>query len=103
KIKVGSDFAVSVGGEWYPYSGMDLLTNFPVALLAMLIGYILFVPRTAKLPEKATFLLMFVTLLLAAQFRSKRFAEYFPPFAVLFAAFSWQAFTRWQPVELPDN
>jgi hypothetical protein len=103
KIKVGSDFAVSVGGEWYPYSGMELLTNFPVALLAMLIGYILFVPRTAKLPEKATFLLMFVTLLLAAQFRSKRFAEYFPPFAILFAAFSWQAFTRWQPVELPEN
>ena len=103
KIKVGSDFAVSVGGEWYPYSGMELLTNFPVALLAMLIGYILFVPRTAKLPEKATFLLVFVTMLLAAQFRSKRFAEYFPPFAILFAAFSWQAFTRWRPVELPDD
>src|SRR5690606_4659373 len=103
KIKVGSDFAVSVGGEWYPYSGIELLKNFPFALPAMLIGYILFVPRTSKLPEKATFLLVFVTMLLAAQFRSKRFAEYFPPFAILFAAFSWQAFTRWRPVELPDD
>ena len=72
---------------------MELLTNFPVALLAMLIGYILFMPRNGKLPEKATFFLMFVSILLAAQFRSKRFAEYFPPFAILFAAFSWQAFT----------
>src|SRR6478672_1807924 len=52
KVKVGSDFVVAVGGEWYPYSGMELLTNFPVAMLAMLIGYILFTPRTGKLPEK---------------------------------------------------
>jgi len=92
KFKVGSDFAVSVGGEWYPYSGMELLLNFPVALTAMLIGYILFAPRNGKLPEKSTFFLMFATVLLAAQFRSKRFAEYFPPFAILFAAFSWKEF-----------
>jgi hypothetical protein len=92
KFKVGSDFAVSVGGEWYPFSGMELMMNLPVALLAMLVGYILFAPKNGKLPEKATFFLMFVTILLAAQFRSKRFAEYFPPFAILFAAFSWQEF-----------
>jgi hypothetical protein len=103
KFKIGSDFAVAVGGEWYPYSGMELLTHFPIAMLAMLIGYILFVPRGGKLPEKATFFLMFVTVLLAAQFRSKRFAEYFPPFAVLFAAFSWQAFTKSRKVELPED
>lgn len=35
---------------------------------------------------------MFVTVLLVSQFRSKRFAEYFPPFAILFAAFSWREF-----------
>jgi len=88
KFKVGSDFAVAVGGEWYPYTGMELILNFPVALLAMLVGYILFMPKNGKLPERATFFLMFVTVLLAAQFRSKRFAEYFPPFAILFVAFS---------------
>lgn len=103
KFKVGSDFAVAVGGEWYPYSGMELITNFPIALAAMLIGYILFMPREGKLPEKATFFLMFVTVLLAAQFRSKRFAEYFPPFAVLFVAFSWQAFIAPSKPELPED
>jgi hypothetical protein len=92
KIKIGTDFAVPVGGEWYPYSGQELITHLPIALLAMLIGYILFAPKNGKLPEKATFFLIFVTMLLASQFRSKRFAEYFPPFAILFAAFSWQAF-----------
>ena len=92
KFKVGSDFVVSVGGEWYPYSGQELLMNFPIALIAMLIGYILFAPKNGKLPEKSTFFLMFVTVLLVSQFRSKRFAEYFPPFAILFAAFSWRDF-----------
>ncbi len=92
KFKVGSDFVVSVGGEWYPYSGQELLLNFPIALVAMLAGYIFFVPKNGKLPEKSTFFLMFVSVLLVAQFRSKRFAEYFPPFAILFAAFSWREF-----------
>lgn len=91
KLKIG-DFVVPVGGEWYPYTGLELLTHFPIAMIAMLIGYILFAPKNGKLPEKATFFLMFVTILLVSQFRSKRFAEYFPPFAILFAAFCWQAF-----------
>ncbi|MBP6003489.1 MAG: hypothetical protein KA746_08665 [Pyrinomonadaceae bacterium] len=103
KFKVGSDFAVAVGGEWYPYTGMELIMNFPIALLAMLIGYILFVPKGSKLPEKAAFFLAFTSILLAAQFRSKRFAEYFPPFAILFAAFAWQSFTAPKVVELPDD
>jgi hypothetical protein len=103
KFRIGSDFEVSVGGEWYPYNGMELLMNFPVALLAMLMGYILFMPRNGRLPEKATFFLMFVSILLAAQFRSKRFAEYFPPFAILFAAFSWHAFFSKRAPELPED
>jgi hypothetical protein len=103
KLKIGSDFVVSVGGEWYPYSGQDLLTHLPIALGAMLLGYILFAPKNGKLPEKATFFLLFVTMLLAAQFRSKRFAEYFPPFAILFAAFSWQAFQIPNVPQLPPE
>jgi len=103
KLVVAGDFAVAVGGEWYPYNGMELITHFPVAMLAMLIGYILFRPRNGKLPEKATFFLAFVTMLLAAQFSSKRFAEYFPPFAILFAAFSIQAFRTPHRTELPED
>ncbi len=103
KFKMGSDYVVAVGGEWYPYSGQELLTDFPIAMLMMLIGYILFMPRNGKVPERASFFLAFVSLLLVWQFRSKRFAEYFPPFAVLFAAFSWQAFTAPQASELPEE
>ncbi len=103
KITASSEFAVSVGGEWYPYTGLELLTHFPVAMAAMLIGYILFVPKGSRLPEKATFFLMFASILLAAQFRSKRFAEYFPPFSILFAAFSWQAFILKDKIQLPED
>ncbi|MCU0240361.1 MAG: hypothetical protein MUC29_13055 [Pyrinomonadaceae bacterium] len=102
KLKV-DDFVVAVGGEWYPYSSLDILTHFPVAILAMLIGYILFAPKNGKLPEKSTFLLMFVTVLLVSQFRSKRFAEYFPPFAILFAAFSWREFIKPAVIQLPED
>lgn len=104
KLAVAGNYAVAVGGEWYPYTGKELLLNFPVALLAMLIGYILFMPRGGggKVPEKATFLLMFVTLLLLGQFNSKRYAEYFPPFAILFAAFSLRAFLTSKP-QLPED
>jgi hypothetical protein len=102
KFKV-NDFSVPVGGEWYPYSALDILTHFPVAMAAMLIGYILFAPKGKKLPEKATFFLMFVTILLVSQFRSKRFAEYFPPFAILFIGFVWQAFQSPSTPQLPED
>jgi hypothetical protein len=101
KIRMGN-YDVPVGGEWYPYSGVELLTNFPIAFLAMFLGYILFVPKK-KLPEKATFFLLFATPLLIAQFLAKRYAEYFPPFAILFAAFSWQAFFTPNLSSLPED
>lgn len=102
KFKSGA-FAVGVGGEWYPYESWDLITHLTIAMLAMLIGYILFAPKDGKLPEKATFFLVFGSILFFAMFKSKRYAEYFPPFAVLFAAFSWQAFWAPRTVELPDD
>jgi hypothetical protein len=102
KIRV-SDFAVSVGGEWYPFYASELLTHLPIAMLAMLLGYIFFMPRDGKLPERATFFLLFVSILFAAQFRSKRFAEYFPPFAILFFAFSLQAFRLPKTAKLPEE
>jgi len=103
KFKIGSDYVVAVGGEWYPYTGQELLTDFPIAIGAMILGYILFAPKNGKLPEKASFLLAFASILVVGQFRSKRYAEYFPPFAILFASFAWQAFTAPKVLELPDD
>jgi hypothetical protein len=102
--KVGSgDYVVGVGGEWYPYSGRELLTHLTVAMIAMLLGYIFFAPRDKKLPERATFFLFFSSVLFLAMFWSKRYAEYFPPMAILFAAFSLQAFFEPRTVDLPED
>ncbi len=101
--KFRSAYEVSVGGEWYPYDGWQLLTHLTVALIAMLVGYILFKPKNGKLPEKATFFMLFGTLLLIWMFKSKRLAEYFPPFAILFGAFSWKAFMVSDIPQLPAD
>ncbi len=101
--KFTSSYAVSVGGEWYPYDGWQLITHLTVALIAMLVGYILFKPVNGKLPEKSTFFLVFTTLLLIWMFKSKRLAEYFPPFAILFGAFSWKAFMVFNKPQLPEE
>lgn len=101
--KFRSQYEVAVGGEWYSYLAWDLLTHMSVALIAMVIGYILYKTKGGKLPEKSTFFLMFATLLLIWMFKSKRLAEYFPPFAILFASFSWRAFRKPEAIELPEE
>jgi len=101
--KIGGTYEVAVGGEWYPYTGAQLLTHLTIALVAMLIGYVLFRPRNDRLPEKATFFLVFSTVLLVWMFKSKRLAEYFPPFAILFCAFSWKSFFTSTAPELPED
>lgn len=85
-------FSASVGGEWYPYNTWEFLLNSGVACVAMVAGYIAFQGGDRKMSARALFFLVFATILLLANAKWKRFAEYWPPFAVLFAAFSLQPF-----------
>ena len=85
-----SGFTTSVGQEWYPYESWYFLISCLVAFSAMLIGYIAFNWEDRHRAAHALFFLVFSTLLMIASFRSRRFVEYWPPFAVLFAAFSLQ-------------
>jgi hypothetical protein len=91
KLRLGN-YDVLVGMEWYPYKTNELLIYFPMSLLAMVIGYTFFTPDKKKLPEKATFFFFFATTILIASFIAKRYSEYFPPFTILFAAFSLESF-----------
>lgn len=83
-----TDFSTSVGTEWYPYESWYFLTSCLVAFVSMVAGYIGFDWTERKRAARPLFLLLFSTLLMIASFRSRRFVEYWPPFAVLFAAFS---------------
>jgi hypothetical protein len=104
KIKAG-DFATKVGQEWYPYDTYEFVLNCFVALAAMLTGYLAFEARDRQRSQRPLFFLIFSTALMLMTARWKRFAEYFPPFAVLFAAFSLQQFWLGRSVFglLPDE
>jgi hypothetical protein len=87
KVKSG-DFSTNVGQEWYPYTTWEFLGNCGVALVAMVAGYVAFRGASKKEQARAFFFLLFATALMLVNARWRRFAEYFPPFAVLFAAFA---------------
>jgi len=89
KIKLtASDFDTKVGSEWYPYDSWEFLGNSAVACIAMLVGYIGFEPSERRRSADTIFFLLFSTALMIMTARWKRIAEYWPPFAVLFAGFS---------------
>ncbi|HEX2268060.1 MAG TPA: hypothetical protein VHH35_00910 [Pyrinomonadaceae bacterium] len=85
-----SDFDTKVGQEWYPYNSWEFLGNSAVACIAMLVGYVMFEPSERRRGHYPMFLLLFSTALMIMTARWKRIAEYWPPFAVMFAAFSLQ-------------
>lgn len=99
RVKItATDFATKVGNEWYPYDTWQFLWNCLVALVAMGIGYITFDGGDRKRSKKPLYFLVLSTVLLLMNLRWKRFAEYFPPFAVLFAAFTLEQFWRGRAV-----
>ncbi len=93
KITAG-EFAVKVGQEWDPYNSFDFVLNCYVALVAMLAGYLAFDFSDRKRAQRPLYFLILSTVLMLMTARSRRFAEYFPPFAILFAAFTLESF--WQ-------
>ena len=84
------DFNTKVGGEWYPYSTWEFLGNSLVACTAMVAGYIGLDPADRKRGHYSFFFAIVATALLVMFARWRRMAEYWPPFAIMFAAFSLQ-------------
>jgi hypothetical protein len=85
-----SDYDTQVGQEWYPYNSWEFLGNSAVACIAMVVGYVAFEPSDRRRAHYPLFFLLFSTALMIVTLRWKRGAEYWPPFAVLFAAFALQ-------------
>lgn len=85
-----SEFNTKVGSEWYPYDSWEFLGNSAVACIAMFVGYIAVEPSERRRAQCPIFFLLFSTALMIMTARWKRIAEYWPPFAILFAGFSLQ-------------
>jgi hypothetical protein len=106
RVKItATGFATKVGQEWYPYDTHEFVLNCYVALAAMLVGYITFDWSDRKRSQKPLYFLILATALLLMIARWKRFAEYFPPFAILFAAFTLEHLWRSRAVftHLPQD
>lgn len=88
------------GMEWSALPSSDLVKWNALAVVAMLAGYLasgfLLGRRGRSGTQRPIFFLLFSTLLLLLAARSRRFVEYWPPFAILFAAFTLQAV--WEPL-----
>jgi len=96
--KVGFESGVRVGNEWYPYETGTLLNNSLGALLAMAAGVLRPSFGGRRRDRIETTLLLVALLTLFMVFKSRRFIEYFPAFALLFCAASWREIgVRFQP------
>jgi hypothetical protein len=98
------ELGISVGNEWYPYDTWILIENSGFALAAFLIGVVALIGRAQKFDRvtlTAFALAVFFGLL---TFKSRRFIEYFPAFALIFAALAARVanlrYRRWYPIGL---
>jgi len=88
--------AVRVGNEWYPYKTTQLIENSGLALLAFLGGVLAMGLKDRRL-DTPTATALFLSILFGAMlFKSRHFVEYFPAFALIFAAVAWKPLIlRW--------
>ena len=86
--------SVSVGNEWYPYDTGQLLKNSLPALVAF--GSRRFAIGLAgrKMDVRTGTSWLAALLFGLMLFQARRFIEYFPPFALIFAAFAWTPLIR---------
>lgn len=87
--KLTDPTSIRVGNEWFPYQTATLLRNSPLAL-ASFAGGALALGLNRRRMRASTATAFGMTLVTAWMlFQSRRFIEYFPPFALLFAALAW--------------
>ena len=86
--------SVSVGNEWYPYNTGQLLENSLPTLIAFSSGILALGLAGRKMDVRTATGLLAALLFGLMLFQARRFIEYFPPFALIFAAFAWAPLIR---------
>jgi len=90
--KLGDATSVRVGNEWFPYETKQLLENSMPALIAFAGGVFGLGLAGKKMDVRTAFALLTALLFGLMLFQARRFVEYFPPFALIFAAFALTPF-----------
>ena len=87
--KLANATSVGVGNEWFPYDTKQILDNSLPALIAFAGGTLALGLSGRKMDVRTCFALLVSLLFGLMLFQARRFVEYFPPFALIFAAFAW--------------
>ena len=87
-MKLAANYSVDVGVEWYPYETWTVLEGSAVAFALFFAGLLTFDFKNRGRDLKPLFFLFLTLVFLLMLFKSRRFIEYWPPFAILFAAFT---------------
>ena len=88
KLGIGSGNSTPVGNEWYPYDTWTLIQNSGLALAVWLLGALALGWRERRM-DRATLTAFILSVIFGYMvFKSRRFIEYFPAFALIFAALS---------------
>jgi hypothetical protein len=83
--KVGES-EIRVGNEWSPYQTWTLVQNSGLALAAVVLGTLALGWRSERIDRAALVGLGLAVMFGYMLFQSRRFVEYFPPFALIFLA-----------------
>ncbi|MFY9608255.1 MAG: hypothetical protein WAU45_06515 [Blastocatellia bacterium] len=87
-MKTAGTYSVDVGVEWYPYDTWVIAGSSALAFVIFFAGLAAFDYRSRARDAKPLFFLLISTMFVVMAFKSRRFIEYWPPFAVAFAAFT---------------
>ena len=87
--KLTNPTSASVGNEWYPYDTAQLLINSPMTLVIFLAGILALGLRGKRMDTSLMTAFLATAMFGFMLFQSRRFIEYFPAFALIFAAMSW--------------
>jgi hypothetical protein len=87
-MKLTAQYSVDVGVEWYPYETWAILGGSALAFAIYFAALVAFDFRRRARDAKPLFFLIVSLVLLLMAFKSRRFIEYWPPFAVLLGAFT---------------
>lgn len=80
--------AIGVGGEWYPYHFIDLVANTVLISIPLIVALVLFVLFFKKQSSRSATLFLLWLFFFVLTLKSRRYIEYYAPFALLFTAFS---------------
>ena len=85
---------IGVGGEWYPYGFVKLLTDTPLSFILLILGLFFFILSFKKQSIYAWFFAALALGFLILTLKAKRQVEFFAPFSLIFFAFSFSDFYK---------